>query len=207
MNTRPYRSEHRSGQARDTRRRILAAAREAFVTRGYAGTTMTAVAAAAGISVKTVELCGTKRDLLAAVVDVATAGDDEPVPVLQRESLRAADSVSAAGDFTVLVAAAVTDVSARVADVLAVVDAAASDPRVAELAAELDRRRTVMATWIVDGLTARTALRPGLSHQHAVDIVWLLMEPAGYRRLTRDRGWQAADYEAWFAASLRALTR
>jgi AcrR family transcriptional regulator len=207
VNSRPYRSELRAGQARATRRRILDAAHDTFVARGYAGTTLPAVAGAAGVSVKTVELgFRTKAALLAAVVDVATAGDDVPVPMLERDAVREAAAAPDAERFTALVAALVAEVAGRVAGILAVVAAAApADRRVADLAAELDRRRTVMATWVVDGLAARAALRPGLSRAHAVDAVWILMDPGVHRRLTRDRGWTADDLEAWFAASFRAL--
>ena len=46
---------------------------------------MRAIAAAAGVAVPTVELgFGTKARLLKAAIDVAIAGDDEPVPVLDR---------------------------------------------------------------------------------------------------------------------------
>src|SRR6202012_860568 len=56
-----------------------------FLAAGYAGTTMKAVAAAAGVSVPTVEAAfGTKARLLKAAIDVATAGDDAPVAMLDR---------------------------------------------------------------------------------------------------------------------------
>ncbi|MGD9991639.1 helix-turn-helix domain-containing protein, partial [Pseudonocardia sp.] len=78
--TRRYRSTVRRERARHTRAAVLDAAREEFLTTGYAATSMRAVAARAGVSVPTVEqLFGTKRALLAAVVDATTAGDDEPV--------------------------------------------------------------------------------------------------------------------------------
>src|SRR5690349_16239669 len=82
---RPYRSARRVEQARRTRQRLLAAATTTFLTRGYAGTTMRAIAAAAGVSVPTVEQqFGTKVGLLKAAIDVAIAGDDDEVPVLDR---------------------------------------------------------------------------------------------------------------------------
>ncbi len=88
---RPYRSAHRQGQARRTRRRILDAAAAEFSSRGYAATTVAAIAAAAGVSVPTVEQAfRTKANLLKAAIDVAIAGDDEPVPVLQRPAAVAA---------------------------------------------------------------------------------------------------------------------
>src|SRR6476646_12140502 len=95
-----YHSEvQRAERARRTRRRILDAATAVFLERGYAGATMRAIAAAAGVAVPTVELgFGTKARLLKAAIDVAIAGDDEPVPVLDRawaETARNATSTAA----------------------------------------------------------------------------------------------------------------
>jgi AcrR family transcriptional regulator len=80
---RAYRSPERTERAQRTRAAVLAAAHELFSERGYAGTTMRLVAAAAGVSVPTVELLfRTKPSLLKACIDVAIAGDDEPVAML-----------------------------------------------------------------------------------------------------------------------------
>jgi AcrR family transcriptional regulator len=59
----------------------MGAAKEMFVTRGYAQTTIPAVAAQAGVSIETVyKAFGTKAGLAKAVFDVAVVGDDGPVP-------------------------------------------------------------------------------------------------------------------------------
>src|SRR5947209_7539328 len=97
---RRYHSPRRAEQARRTRATILAAARDAFLATGYAGTTMRAVAVAAGVSLPTVELAfGTKARLLAGVIDVAIAGDDEPLPVLARGPAAEAAAATGARDF------------------------------------------------------------------------------------------------------------
>ena len=41
--------------------------------------------------------------------------------------------------------------------------------------------------------------------RHAIDQVWLLMDPAVYQRLTRYRGWSPADYEQWFTGTITRL--
>ena len=87
---RRYSAPGREAQARRTRARIVAAAHESFARHGFAAT-IREVAEAAQVSPATVELVfGTKAALLDAVVDVALAGDDEPVPVLERGWVHAA---------------------------------------------------------------------------------------------------------------------
>lgn len=204
---RPYRSQKRREQARHTRRRVLAAAAELFRTLGYAGTTMSAVAAAAGVAVPTVELAfSTKPSLLKEVIDVAIAGDDEPVPVLERPWAQRAAVAATAGEFLAEVARTLVAAAERSdALVLAAFEAARSDERLAPLAAQLKTQRRVTASWIVDGIAARAPLR--VDRSEAIDTIWLLMDPAVFDRLTTDRGWPAHRYGAWFVDSaLRLLT-
>ena len=67
---RPYHSQVRQRQAEETRRRILVAARELFESRGYAVTTVEAIAEVAEVSPKTVTaVFGSKRVLLAEVIN------------------------------------------------------------------------------------------------------------------------------------------
>ena len=54
VRTRSYRSPRRQEQAAATRRSVLRAARDLFTRDGYAATTVTAIAAAAGVSLDTV---------------------------------------------------------------------------------------------------------------------------------------------------------
>ena len=204
---RSYRSAVREGQARRTRRRILEAAREAFVARGYAGTTVRAVAAGAGVSVPTVELLfGTKAALLKAAIDVAIAGDDEQVPVLDRAWTGAARGAPDAEGFLAVLAGVLGPAQARSAGlVLAALEASATDPDLAALSDQLVRQRETTAGWVVDTLAAKAPLRPELRRREAVETVWLLMDPAVYVRLTRHRQWSLQRYQDWVARSLRHL--
>jgi AcrR family transcriptional regulator len=204
---RPYRSPRRLEQAGRTRARICAAATGQFLAAGYAGTTIKAVAAAAGVSVPTVEAAfGTKARLLKAAIDVATAGDDEPVAMLDRPWARRAGAAAEPASFVAGFAAVLTAAAERAAGlILAALDAAAQDPAIGAVAAQLTAQREVMAAWLVDGLRDRAALRPGLDRAEAVDTVWLLMDPAVFTRLTRDRGWPPDRFQAWFTGAVLRL--
>src|SRR5882672_6966469 len=103
---RRYRSDRRTAQARETRVRVLAAATAVFLRRGFSAATIREIAAAAAVSVATVEsLLGTKARLLKAAIDVAIAGDDEPVPVLARPWAARAMAATSAREFLSITAA------------------------------------------------------------------------------------------------------
>jgi AcrR family transcriptional regulator len=204
---RGYVSAARTQQARQTRRRVIDAATRLFVAQGYASTTMRAIAAEAGVSIPTVELIfGTKAQLLHVVLDVAIAGDDEPVPVLSRAWAHDAQSTDDVVEFVSAVAKVLQEAQVRSAGVmLAAYEAAASDPDIQVLIADRQLQRERTAGWIVDGVLARASLRAGRDRAAAVDTIWMLMDPVVFSRLTRHRGWSPERYATWFADSVAQL--
>src|SRR3954447_4270497 len=87
---RRYKSAVRAASAQETRRKIRAAAAERFVRHGYAATSMKSIAAAAGVSERTVFIAfPTKAALLAECIRVAVRGDDDATPLLARDRVRA----------------------------------------------------------------------------------------------------------------------
>lgn len=178
-----------------------------FLRRGYAGATMRTIAAEAGVSVPMVEqLFGTKAAVLKAAIDVAIAGDDEPVPVLEREWTRQALEADTAEGFLAIVASIVTAAQSRSAGlVLAAFEAARTDPDLAALAERLAAQRQATVEWLIDALTGTAPLRQEHSRQDAVETLWILMDPALYDRLVMQRRWTPDRYRAWFARSARRL--
>src|ERR671917_379319 len=140
---RPYQSTLRAEQARATRRAIVEAAAVLFVELGWSGTTIDAVAARAGVSRKTVfTSVGGKAALLKLALDWALVGDDEPVPMSERQVIAEMERLT---DPRALVArwaqfvAELEERAAPLADVLVV--AADADPEAAQVHAESERNR------------------------------------------------------------------
>ncbi len=204
---RVYRSLRREMQARRTRARIVAAAAQRFLAHGYAGTTMRAVALDAGVALPTVELAfRTKARLLKAVIDVAIAGDDDQVAMLDREWAKRAESIAGPPDFVAAFARVLAGSAERAAGLAATaLEAARADEDIATVAAQLMSQREVMASWLVDGIMHRSALREGTDRAAAVDTVWTLMDPVVFCRLTGDRHWTTAHFERWFTDSVTRL--
>ena len=204
---RGYRSPRREMQARRTRARIIAAATQRFLAHGYAGTTMRAVALDAGVALPTVELAfRTKARLLKAVIDVAIAGDDDQVAMLDRQWARRAESIARAPDLVAAFAQVLVSSAERAAGLAATaLEASRTDEDIAAVAAQLMSQREVMALWLVDGIMHRSALREGTDRAAAVDTVWTLMDPVVFCRLTGDRHWTTARFEHWFTDSVTRL--
>jgi AcrR family transcriptional regulator len=204
---RGYVSATRTERAQKTRKRVIEAATRLFVQQGYGTTTMRAIADEAGVSVPTVELLfGTKAQLLHVVIDVAVAGDDEPLPVLSRAWAAEAQSARDVADFLSVVAQVLSEAQARSAGVmLAAYEAAASDPDIQLLIMDRESQRERTTTWIVNGVVERAGLRPGLDRAAAIDTVWMLMDPVIFNRLMRHRGWSLDRYASWFADSVTRL--
>jgi AcrR family transcriptional regulator len=186
---------------------VIDAASRLFVERGYATTTMRAIAAEAGVSIPTVELLfGTKAQLLHVVLDVAIAGDDEPIPMLSRAWADDAQSQDDVGGFLSAVAEVLWEAQLRSAGImLAAYEAATADPDIHLLVADRELQRERTAGWIVDGVLGRASLRVGLDRAAAIETVWMLMDPVVFGRLTRHRGWSPERYATWFADSVAQL--
>lgn len=202
---RPYHAPARQVQAEQTRARVLAAAHDLFARQGLA-TTMRQVAERAEVSQATVELLfGTKAALLNAVVDVALAGDDEPVPVLEREWVRDLQALDV-GQFLDAVCAAFAAGAGRVSAVLGALDEGSTrHPALTTLAERMRRNRTVMADWVVAGVTARDALTADLTRQEATETVLVLIDPRLQRRLLIEEGWPVDRLAQWTGRCFRRL--
>src|SRR4029079_19793168 len=90
---RAYRSDRRREQAQETRRRMLKAAGKLLAERGYAGTTIAAVAAEAGVAAETVYAAfRNKRPLVGERVRTSVRGDGSAPPAAAQAGARAVAS-------------------------------------------------------------------------------------------------------------------
>ncbi|MET1005033.1 MAG: helix-turn-helix domain-containing protein [Propionibacteriaceae bacterium] len=186
---------------------MLAAARLVFLSHGYGGATLRAIAAEAGVAVPTIEASfGTKARVLKAAIDVAIAGDDEPVPMLDRGWAADGARAQTVPELLSIVARVIAPAQARSAGlILAAFEGSTIDPDLAELTGQLIAQRAGTATWLVEVIAEKAPLSRGLSRDEAIDTLWMLMDPAVFDRLTRHRGWSEDRYRRWFARSALQL--
>ena len=179
----------RRAKARATRAAIIGAASDLFVERGYLGTSVQAIADAARVSRATVfNSVGGKLKLLRAAFDVATVGDDEPVPLPQRPEALAVKAEPDPRRAVAGYAAMVTGVSSRVAGIYEAFRCAAGvDPRVRGQWTQIQQERFGGAKGFVGILAAKGPLRDGLTFEDAADVVWVLIDASLYHRLVVER--------------------
>jgi AcrR family transcriptional regulator len=203
---RRYDSRRRREQAAGTRAAVLAAARRLFVERGYAATTVAAIATEAGVSVETVyKAFGNKPGLVKSVFDVAIAGDDEPVPLVQRERIRRIQEEKDGRRKLTLYGEHLAETAPRSVPVqLLVREAAATDPGAAEVWRQMAAERLTGMTKFASDLHDRGHLRPALSVEEARDVLWTYNSAEIYDLLVLQRGWEPERYGRWVADALAA---
>ncbi len=203
---RSYDATGRREQARRTRLAVLEAARRLFLDSGYAATTIAAVAESAGVSVETIyKAFDNKPGLAKAIFDVAVVGDDEPVPMLQREFVRRnmaepdpRKKLSEYGEH-------VGEISPRTCPILLVVrDAAASDPGAAGVWAKLQAERLTGMTMFAAHLAANGHLRAAVSSEEARDVLWTHNSVELWDLLVNQRGWTNERFGRWVGQQLIA---
>jgi len=203
---RRYNSEHRQAQARHSRQLMLRAARNMFLTSGYAATSVPAVARAAGVSAQSAyKAFGNKAGLLKAVFDVAIAGDDAPVPLQQRPALSRVRDEPDPRLKLALYGQFIADTAPRHAPIqLLAREAAANDSGAAEIWQQLCAERLHGMTMFGQALADAGALRPGLTGHDARDLLFTYNSPETYDLLVNHRRWSPDKYGAWIADSLTA---
>jgi AcrR family transcriptional regulator len=205
---RPYRSDLRRDQAQLTRERILNASEELFLSDGFGATTVTAIAKRAGVATDTVYATfGSKRGILKTLMDVRVVGDDEPVALLDRVGPASAKAESDQNRRVEMVAsniAAIHERTRRIDDLM--LSAAGDDHEIATLREDIQQRQRLegmrKAVSVIQG---PDALRPGLTRDQAVDVLWAIAGPDMHRLLRKNRQWEPDQYREWLTDSIHRL--
>jgi AcrR family transcriptional regulator len=197
---RPYNSPRRQAQAAATRRDILKTAERLFVERGYAATTIAAIASEAGVAPKTVYLAfETKSGVVRALWNMRLRGEErEDVPVADQSWYRAVIDEPDDERQLRLNARNSSTGKLRIAAALEVIRSAAPvDEEVAALWSRIQTEYHANQRAVVESLARKNALRPGVSVDRAADILWTLNHPNTWQLLVGERGWTPEEYERW----------
>ncbi len=178
---------------------MVGAAHDLFVAQGFVGTTIAAVAKQAGVSAPTVYATFTsKAELLRAAIDLALAGDPEPVAVADRPLGKWVFEADGAVELLSRYAVMMGELAERAAPIYKVLVAAADvDTELAELLADFEKQRLKASTMIAEAVRDRGGLPDGRSLVEARDTIWVCNAPELYLWLTRKRRWSKKRYVDW----------
>jgi AcrR family transcriptional regulator len=201
---RSYDSSGRQARAADNRRRIVRAAHDLFVSKGFAATTIAAVAKAADVSVPTVYAgFDSKAQLLKRCIDVSLAGDDSDATVADRPLARWVYETDDPRELLGRYAVMMGELASRAGPIYEVlVRAADAEPELAALLSDMEQQRLRASAMVAGAVHERGGLPPGRSATEARDIVWVCNAPELYITLTRKRRWSTRRYVAWSRSTL-----
>jgi AcrR family transcriptional regulator len=200
-----------------TRRRMVRAAYDLFCANGYLGTTISAVAADAGVAVPTIYYTfGTKAALLDESIAAAVLGFDlwrEPPagPIDDAELLpwhawwsefQGAPTSAAALDVFVTHGVGILQ---RVGPLITAMHGATGDADAAEVVRTAEDRRVKAYREAVEVVAGKPGgLRPGLTTAAATDVVVVLFSAEVHQALAVGRGWPHRRCVGFFREVLTA---
>jgi len=171
---RKYHSPTRERQAGQTRERILDAARQMILNKGFADATIEAIAGEAGVAPPTVYAAfGSKRGILQGLMERAAFSSE--YGNLVREAMKSDDPAT------------------RLRGASAVAP---------EFIREKERVRYERQAGLVKLLEEKGALRPEVTETTARDILWTLTSHDIHHRLVVERKWSSDRYEQWLGDTL-----
>jgi AcrR family transcriptional regulator len=190
----------RARHAAETRQTVLAAATHLFTERGWAGTTLAAVATEAGTAVETVySAFGSKSGLLIAAIDVAIVGDDDEVPLVARPEF-ASLGTGERSDRLIAAARIITRALVHAVPLMGALQEASASDEASK--ARLDAYETDRRMVIFSGLELILGKQ---APETLVDSMWALASPEVFTKLSIDRGWPVDRYEHWLVDVATAL--
>jgi AcrR family transcriptional regulator len=198
---RTYATSGRQAQSAANRQRIVDAARELILERGYRATTIAAIAARADVNVDTVyELVGRKPVVLREVIEQAISGTDHAVIAEERDHVKAMLAEPDPADKLAIYARAIRQTQQRMAPLfLALRDASSTEPEAHQVWQEISARRAANMRKLARDLRHADGLRAGLSIDEAADVLWATNSSELFVLLTVERGWSGHHYERWLA--------
>lgn len=189
---RKYDSSLRAERAAETRLRIQKTARKLLAANGFDGTTVSAIAAEAGVSPQTVySVFGSKGAIVAEMMThlEQEAGEDGVAEALLAES----DPRIQLKIFVAWIRKLFT----MSADVFVVVLQSPNQPDMATMIQEGNARRLGGCRFLTEQWAERDAIRGGMKSGTAAEQLWLLTSVETYLSCVNTLGWSPDQYEEW----------
>lgn len=199
--TEQRRATRRDAQASETRRHIVATARQLFAAQGYAGTSVAQIARQAQVSVQTIyDSVGSKSALVVALNDLID--EEGGVREIAGRMERATEAIE-----LLRIAVAITrSINERCADIVsAIYSAASSEPEMRRVRDESRRRHREGIGRLTERLESMAALRADRGADECADVIAVMTDPQVVRTFVFEYGWSWQRWDDWTVDAIAAL--
>ena len=200
---RRYDASKRRAGSTATRQRIVDAARELILERGYRATTIADIALRAEVNSDSVyALVGRKPMVLRELIEQAISGTDHAVVAEERSHVKAMKAERDPAKKLAIYARGLRETHERLAPLfLALRDASSTEAEALEVWQEISDRRAANMRKLVADLRECGGLRDDLSIDDGADVVWAMNSAEFYVLFVVERRWAPERFEQWLAES------
>lgn len=195
VKARRYDASRRRAEAARTHARVLQVAERLLLERGYAATSVAAIASTAGVSAELIyKTFGGKAGIVREIQRRGLLGTG-PVPAPDRSDALAATGIDARSLLRAWARLA-TEVAPRVSPIMLLVrSAAAIDAELAGLLEQMAAQRLDRMSLNAERLQAHPGVRADLTVEQIRDILWTYTAPELFDLLVTQRGWTIDRYQ------------
>ncbi|MFD4643062.1 TetR/AcrR family transcriptional regulator [Lentzea sp. NPDC058436] len=199
---RSYSSPLREQAAAQTRLLVRDAGHRLFARDGFAATSMRRIAHEAGVSERTVYThYRNKVELFQDALNVAIAGDEEPVALRDRPSFAEVLAVPSARELIAELVRRNGVVLERAgALIMAGIESSGADADMRRISDEGERAMRANCLALAEALVGTGEVRPELDAAQVADVLVTMCSPHVHQVL----GWPADRYRDWLASTLTA---
>ncbi|MDQ0822466.1 AcrR family transcriptional regulator [Arthrobacter sp. V4I6] len=197
----------RRKKAEATRGKIIQAAHQEFIERGFHGATMAGIASRAGVASQTVYFVfHTKPELISAVIDAAVLGEEDPRPPQAQAWWTEMVAEPGAAEALRIFIRGAGDVFARAAAISEVLRAAAlTDSEVRRTYQYHETLRRDGFGQVLEMLAGKGPLRDDRSFDELTDAFMTFYGDSMYNQLAAERGWTHEQIMAWLCDVLPGM--
>lgn len=199
---RSYSSPLREQAALRTRAQVRDAGHRLFARDGFVATSMRRIASEAGVSERTVYThYRNKVELFQDALNVAIAGDEEPVAMRDRPSFAEVLAMPSARDLIAeLVGRNAVVLERAGALIMAGIESSGADPDMRRISDEGEQAMSANCLALAEALITTGEVRAGYDAERVADVLTTMLSPHVHQVL----GWPAGCYRDWLAGTLTA---
>jgi AcrR family transcriptional regulator len=190
-----------------TRRKLIKAAHQEFIARGFHGATMAGIAARAGVASQTVYFVfHTKPELISAVIDTAVLGEEDPRPPQAQPWWTAMTEEPDAAEALRIFIRGAGPLFARASAISEVLRAAAlTDIEVRRTHQHHENLRRDGFGQVLEILADKGPLRADWPMEQLTDAFMTVYGDSTYHQLVVERGWSHDQIMAWLCDVLPGM--